>query len=92
VARRSRRGRGTVCWDATRGCYVGQLSLGRDPQTGRRKRCPKVYAPAETECRDFLDAIRAELKQTGTVAPRDVTVEMMLLDLWPARRPSGRPR
>jgi integrase len=81
VARRSRRGRGTVFWDTGRGCYTGQLSLGRDPQTARRKRSPKVYAPTEQECWDLLDGLRAELKQTGTVAPRDVTVEMALAEL-----------
>jgi integrase len=81
IARRARRGRGTVFWDATRGCYVGQLSLGRDPQTGRHKRSPKVYAATEDECRDLLDGLRAELKQTGTVAAKDATVEMVLADL-----------
>jgi integrase len=70
-----------VFWDADRGSYTGQLSLGRDPQTGRRKRSPKVHAPTEAECWDLLDGLRAELKQTGTVAPRDVTVEMVLADL-----------
>lgn len=81
MARRSRRGRGTVFWDAGRGSYVGQLSMGRDPQTGRRKRSPKVYAATEAECWDLLDALRDELRKTGTVAPRDVTVEMALRDL-----------
>lgn len=81
MARRSRRGRGTVFWDAARGCYVGQLSLGRDPETGRRKRSPKVYAAAEDACWDLLDEMRAEARKTGAVAPRDVTVEMILRDL-----------
>ena len=81
MARRSRRGRGTVFWDACRGSYTGQLSLGRDPETGRRKRSPKVYAPTEDECWALLDEMRAELRKTGTVAPRDVTVEMALRDL-----------
>lgn len=81
MAKRSRRGRGTVFYDAARGCYVGQLSLGRDPQTGRRKRSPKVTAPAEDECWTLLDEMRAELRKTGTVAPRDVTVEMVVRDL-----------
>lgn len=81
MVRRSRRGRGTVFWDAARGSYVGQLSLGRDPQTHRRKRSPKVYAPSEAECWEKLDGLRDELRKTGTVAPRDVTVEMVLRDL-----------
>ena len=68
-------------WDADRGSYTGQLSLGRDPQTGRRKRSPKVYAPTEDECWARLDEMRAELRKTGTVAPRDATVEMALRDL-----------
>jgi integrase len=67
MARRSRRGRGTVFWDAARGAYTGQLSLGRDPQTGRRRRSPKVYAPTEDECWARLDEMRAELRKTGTV-------------------------
>lgn len=81
MARRSRRGRGTVFWDAARGSYVGQLSLGRDPQTARRKRSPKVYAPTESECWERLDGLREELRKTGAVAPRDVTVEAILADL-----------
>jgi integrase len=81
MARRSRRGRGTVFWDAARGSYTGQLSLGRDPETGRRKRSPKVHAATEDECQSLLDEMRAELRKTGTVAPRDVTVEMILRDL-----------
>jgi integrase len=70
-----------VFWDAARGCHVGQLSMGRDPQTGKRKRSPKIYAPTEDECWALLDELRDELRKTGTVAPRDVTVEMVLRDL-----------
>jgi integrase len=81
MARRSRRGRGTVFWDAARGSYTGQLSLGRDPQTHRRKRSPKVHAPTEAECWDLLDGLRDELRRTGSVAPRSATVEMILADL-----------
>ena len=77
MAQRSRRGRGTVFRDDARGCWVGLLSLGRDPQTGRRRR-PKVCAPTEDECWARLDAMRAEARSTGTVARRDVTVRMML--------------
>jgi integrase len=80
MARRSRRGRGTVFYDEARGCWVGQLSLGRDPQTGRRRR-PKVTAATEEDCWALLDEMRAEARKTGTVAPRDVTVDMILLDL-----------
>jgi integrase len=80
MARRSRRGRGSVFYAEARGCWVGQLSLGRDPQTGRRKR-PKVTAATEDECWAQLDEMRAEARKTGAVARRDVTVEMVLLDL-----------
>jgi integrase len=80
MAQRSRRGRGTVFYDDARGCWVGQLSLGRDPQTGRRKR-PKAYAPTEDECWAQLDEMRDEARRNGTVARRDTTVEMVLLDL-----------
>ena len=76
-------------WDATRGSYTGQLSLGRDPQSGRRKRSPKVYAPTEDECWARLDEMRAELRKAGTVAPRDVTVEMVLQTCSPAPQRSG---
>jgi integrase len=70
-----------VFWDVARGCYVGQLSLGPDPQTGKRKRSPKVCADTAEECWAKLDEMRAELARTGTVARRDVTVEMVMLDL-----------
>jgi integrase len=81
MARRSRRGGGTVFWDDARGAYVGQLSLGRDPETGKRKRSPKVYAPTSEECWAQLDEMRAELRTTGAVARRDITVEKILRDL-----------
>ena len=42
MTRRSRRGGGTVFYDKSRGCHVGQLSLGFDDE-GNRKRGPKVY-------------------------------------------------
>jgi integrase len=70
-----------VFWDAGRGSYVGQLSLGRDPQTHRRRRSPKVHAATAEACWDLLDEMRGELNRTGTVAPRDVTVGMVLADL-----------
>jgi len=81
MPQRSRRGRGTVFYDDARKCWVGQLSLGRDPQTGKRRRSPKVTAVTEDECRDKLAEMLAELRKTGDVARRDVTVEMVLQDL-----------
>jgi integrase len=80
MARRPR-GHGSVFYDASRRCYVGRLSLGRDPQTGRRKRGPKVFGSTEEDCWTQLEEQRDELRQTGTVAPRDVTVEMALSDM-----------
>jgi hypothetical protein len=78
---RGRRGGGTVFWDAARGCYTGQFSLGRDPETRKRRRSPKVHAETETECWDLLDAMREEYRRTGMVARRDVTVEMAVRDV-----------
>jgi integrase len=56
-------------------------SLNRDPQTGRRKRSPKVYGQTAEECWTKLDEMREELRKAGTVARRDVTVEMVMRDL-----------
>jgi integrase len=80
MGRRSR-GDGSVFYDASRprGRWVGQIDLGRDPVTGKRRR-PKVSAPTKTECKDKLDELRGEKRKTGTVAPRDVTVEAVMLD------------
>lgn len=77
---RGRRGGGTVFYDEARGCWTGQLSLGRDPETGRRRRSPKVHADAEQECWDQLDEMRAELRRTGIVARRDTTVAVVVRD------------
>jgi len=79
MARRPR-GDGSVFFDAARGCWVGTIDLGRDPETGRRRR-PKVSAPTKTECKDKLDELRAEKRKTGTVGRRDITVEHVVRDL-----------
>jgi integrase len=84
MARRSR-GDGSVYYDAARGCWVGAIDLGRDPQTGRRVR-RKVSAPTKDECKARLDSLRAEKKNTGTVARRDTTVEEVVAD-WLANPP-----
>lgn len=81
AAKRGRRGAGTVFYDRARKRYVGQLSLGRDPQTGRRKRGPKVSAATEAECWDLLDEQRQELRKTATVAPWNTTVARVMADL-----------
>lgn len=73
MARRSR-GDGSVFFDASRGCWVGTVDIGRDPETGRRRR-RKVSAPTKTECKAKLDGLREEKRRTGTVGRRDITVE-----------------
>lgn len=79
MARRSR-GDGSVFFDAARGCWVGQVDLGLDPETGRRRR-PKVSGATKTEAKDKLDDLRAEKRKTGTVGRRDITVESVVRDL-----------
>ena len=76
---RRQRGDGSVFFDASRGCWVGLVDLGRDPETRRRVR-RKVSAPTREECRDKLDELREEKRKTGTVAPRDITVGQVLAD------------
>jgi integrase len=78
MAGRSRRGRGTVFHDDDRGRWVGQISYFDD--AGKRRR-PKVYGSTETECWDKLDELRAELKKTGSVSPRGLTVAGVVDDL-----------
>jgi integrase len=79
MARRSRRGGGSVYWDASRACYVGAVSIGGGPETGKRIR-RKVSAATEAECWDKLGELLAEKKRTGTVARRDITVERVVRD------------
>jgi integrase len=76
MARRSR-GDGSVFYDAARGCWVGQVDAGRDPQTGRRRR-PKVSAPTKDECKELVRRLLEEKRKTGTVARRDTTVETVV--------------
>jgi integrase len=78
VGQRSRKGGGTVFWDEDRGCYVGQLSH-YDAASNRKR--PKVYAATKAGCWEKLDELRAELKKTGSVAPRDLTVADLIDDL-----------
>lgn len=44
-------GDGSVYFDASKGVWVGSVSVGRDPQTGRRVR-RKVSAATKTEAMD----------------------------------------
>ena len=78
MSQRSRKGGGTVFWDEGRGCYTGQLS--HYDAAGNRKR-PKVHSATKAECWKKLDDLRAELKKTGSVAPRDLTVGDLINDL-----------
>jgi integrase len=86
MARRSR-GDGSVYYDAARGCWVGSVDVGRDPETGRRRR-RKVSAPNKTECKDKLDELREEYRKAGTVGRRDVTVRQVVDD-WLANPPES---
>lgn len=78
MSRRSR-GDGSVFYDAARGCWVGVLDIGRDPETRRRRR-RKVSAPTKTECSNLIAELRAEFRKTGNVGRRDVTVEQVVRD------------
>lgn len=84
VSRRSS-GDGSCFYEAARDRWVGQVSLGRDPQTGRRIR-RKVTAPTRDELRDKLAELLEEKRKTGTVARRDVTVRQVV-DEWLANPP-----
>lgn len=86
MARRSR-GDGTVFFDASRGCWVGAVDIGRDPETGRRRR-RKVSAPTKIECRDKLAVLLEEKRKTGCIAPRNITVESAVRGLL-ANPPAG---
>jgi integrase len=84
MARRSR-GDGSVFYDSARECWVGTVDIGRDPETGRRRR-RKVSAPTKTECKAKLDGLREEKRRTGTVGRRDVTIERIVRE-WLANPP-----
>ena len=86
MGRRSR-GDGSVFFDAARGCWVGSVDIGRDPETGRRRR-RKVSAATKGECRNKVDELRREKDRAGTVAPRNITVERIVRDLLASPPPS----
>jgi integrase len=85
---RRARGDGSVYYDAARGCWVGAIDLGRDPQ-GRRVR-RKVSAATKTGAKAQLDALKDEQRRTGTVGRRDVTVETVVRSLLASRPASWR--
>ena len=72
-SKRRGRGDGSVFFDASRGCWVGVLDVGPDPETGRRRR-RKVSGQNKTECKANLDELREEYRKAGTVGRRDITV------------------
>jgi integrase len=78
VSARGRRGGGSVFYDKDRKCYVGQVSYYDD--AGKRHR-PKVLGETAEEAQDKLDGLRAELRTTGAVAPKDLTVRHIMEDL-----------
>lgn len=80
TATRRPRGDGSVFWDASRRCWVGVLDVGRDPETGRRRR-RKVSAATKTECGELLAEVRDDYRKAGTVGRRDTTVESVVRDL-----------
>jgi hypothetical protein len=82
---RRQRGDGSVFFDTSRGCWVGLVDLGRDPETRRRVR-RKVTAETREECRDKLDELREEKSKTGTVARRDISAGQVIDD-WLANPP-----
>ena len=75
TTRRGRRGGGTVFYDKDRGRWVGQISYL--DEAGKRQR-PKVYGKTSEEAWGRLDELRGELKTTGAVAPKDITVAHVL--------------
>jgi integrase len=81
------RGEGSVFFDAARGCWVGVLDMGRDPETARRRR-RKVSAATKTDCRGRLDEVRDDYRKAGTVGRRDVMVRQVVDD-WLARPPES---
>jgi integrase len=85
MARRAH-GDGSVYYDRAAGKWVGSVSAGRDPDTGKRIR-RKVSGSTKTEAKDRLAELRDEMRKTGAVARRDVTtgqVVQALVDTPPS--------
>ena len=90
MARRSR-GDGSVFYDASRGCWVGSVDIGRDPETGRRRR-RKVSAPTKTECRAELESCARSSARPGRSAAGTSPWRASSGTCWRTRRRSGRRR
>jgi integrase len=80
VTARRAPGDGALFYDKARHVWVGTISTGRDPVTSLRVR-RKVSAATKTECKDKLDALRAEYAKTGQVPRGDLTVEHVVREL-----------
>jgi integrase len=77
--KRRGRGDGSVFFDASRGCWVGVIDVGRDLETGRRVR-RKVSGATKTETKDKLAQLLEEKRKAGTVGRRDITVRWVVDD------------
>jgi integrase len=84
-------GQGTLFYLAGEGCWVGEVSLGRDPVTGRYRR-ERVRGADEAEVARRMEEIRRERDRgrrpdAGRMTVRD------FLELWLERvvRPAARP-
>lgn len=78
--KRAQKGDGCIRYDTARGVWTDILDIGRDPETGKRRR-RKVSHADRDECQALMDGLKAEKRQTGTVARRDVTVRHVV-DEW----------
>ena len=76
MARKRGHGEGTI-YQRNDGYWLGQITVGRDPATGRLRRIT-VTGKTRREVQERVDAIRREI-QTGTFAlPQNITVEAWL--------------
>ena len=63
MSSRRSRGDGSVYFDAGRGCWVGSVDIGRNPETGRRVR-RKVSGATRTEVKEKLAELGLALKDS----------------------------
>jgi integrase len=54
---------------------------GKDPDTGLRRRGPKVSAATEAQARELLKQMEHDQRSTGVAGRRDTTVESVIRDL-----------
>lgn len=84
--KRGRRGEGTIYWDAVKGEFRGELSLGYAP-SGKRKRV-RVYGATKSEVRDKFKEAREE-HENGVKGSNKYTVADAVDD-WLKRGLNGR--